>query len=105
MEYDSNLMQEKTNEEEIINRWDIIKSYFDKQHLQRLVRHQIESYNDFVNNQIQKTIDMFNPVYVHSIHYKHEELDIYMCDWPDQDFDVLFEILWHKYLKGKHLIL
>ena len=78
MEYDSNLMSDNKKEE--INRWDIIKSYFDKQHLQRLVRHQIESYNDFVNNQIQKTIDMFNPVYVHSIHYKHLELDIYSLD-------------------------
>ena len=77
MKYDSNSMS--TNEKEI-NRWDIIKSYFDKQHLQRLVRHQIESYNDFVNNQIQKTIDMFNPVYVHSIHFKHPELDIYSLD-------------------------
>ena len=30
------------------------------------MRHQLESYNDFVSNQIQKTIDMFNPVTVHS---------------------------------------
>ena len=39
--------------------WKIIGSYFEGQHLQRLVRHQIESYNDFVNNQIQRTIEMF----------------------------------------------
>ena len=44
----------------------IIESYFDGQHLERLVRHQIESYNDFVNNQIQRTIDMFNPVIIAS---------------------------------------
>ena len=42
--------------------WTIIESYFKGQHLSQLVRHQLESYNDFVNNQIQKTIDMFNPV-------------------------------------------
>jgi DNA-directed RNA polymerase II subunit RPB2 len=42
--------------------WTIIESYFKAQHLSQLVRHQLESYNDFVNNQIQKTIDMFNPV-------------------------------------------
>ena len=42
--------------------WTIIESYFKDQHLSQLVRHQLESYNDFVNNQIQKTIDMFNPV-------------------------------------------
>jgi DNA-directed RNA polymerase beta subunit len=48
--------------------WSIIGAYFKNQHLKRLVRHQIESYNDFVNNQIQKTIEMFNPVLVASEH-------------------------------------
>jgi len=46
--------------------WSIIGAYFNKQHLKRLVRHQIESYNDFVSNQIQRTIDMFNPVVIAS---------------------------------------
>ncbi len=46
--------------------WSIIGAYFRNQHLKRLVRHQIESYNDFVNNQIQRTIDMFNPVLIAS---------------------------------------
>ena len=31
--------------------WDIIGSYFQGQHLERLVRHQVESYNLFVNHQ------------------------------------------------------
>jgi DNA-directed RNA polymerase II subunit RPB2 len=44
----------------------IIESYFQGQHLERLVRHQIESYNHFVNYQIQRTIQMFNPVAIHS---------------------------------------
>jgi DNA-directed RNA polymerase II subunit RPB2 len=44
----------------------IIESYFDGQHLDRLVRHQIESYNHFVNYQIQRTIQMFNPITIHS---------------------------------------
>ena len=44
----------------------IIKSYFEGQHLQRLVRHQIESYNNFINFQVQRTIDMFNPVEIRS---------------------------------------
>jgi DNA-directed RNA polymerase II subunit RPB2 len=48
--------------------WTIIGAYFKNQHLKRLVRHQIESYNDFVNNQIQKTIEMFNTVSVASEH-------------------------------------
>ena len=44
--------------------WDIISSYFKGDHLGRLVRHQVESYNLFVNRQIQQTIDMFNPVHI-----------------------------------------
>jgi DNA-directed RNA polymerase beta subunit len=44
----------------------IIESYFQGQYLERLVRHQIESYNHFVNYQIQRTIQMFNPVKIHS---------------------------------------
>ena len=48
--------------------WTVINSYFKNQYLTRLVRHQVESYNDFVNNQIKRTIDMFNPVCVHSDH-------------------------------------
>jgi len=46
--------------------WSIIGAYFNNQHLKRLVRHQIESYNDFVSNQIQRTIEMFNPVVIAS---------------------------------------
>jgi DNA-directed RNA polymerase II subunit RPB2 len=48
--------------------YEIIESYFEGQHLTRLVRHQIESYNHFINHQIQKTIEMFNPVSIHSEH-------------------------------------
>ena len=29
---------------------------------------ELESYNHFVNNEIQKTIDMFNPATIHSEH-------------------------------------
>ena len=46
--------------------WKIIGSYFEGQHLKRLVRHQIESYNDFINNQLERTIQMFNPVHIAS---------------------------------------
>ena len=44
----------------------ILESYFRGQHLERLVRHQIESYNNFINCQIAKTIQMFNPVVIRS---------------------------------------
>jgi DNA-directed RNA polymerase II subunit RPB2 len=46
--------------------WDIIDSYFKGKHLDRLVRHQLESYNNFVGYQIIKTIEMFNPVHIKS---------------------------------------
>ena len=46
--------------------WTIIESYFKDQHLDRLVRHQLESYNNFVGYQIIKTIEMFNPVHIKS---------------------------------------
>ena len=52
--------------------WNIIESYFKGHHLERLVRHQIESYNNFVSYQITKTIEMFNSVHIAS----------------EQDFDV-----------------
>jgi DNA-directed RNA polymerase II subunit RPB2 len=48
--------------------WHIIQSYFQGQQLERFVRHQLESYNNFVGYQIIKTIDMFNPVHIASEH-------------------------------------
>ena len=58
----------------------IIESYFKGQHLDRLVRHQIESYNHFVNFQIQRTIKMFNPVVIHSENDYVEEHDQYLLE-------------------------
>ena len=58
----------------------IIKSYFEGKHLERLVRHQIESYNHFINNQIQKTIEMFNPVIVRSENDYVEEHKKYILE-------------------------
>ena len=45
--------------------WNIIESYFKGKHLKRLIRHQLESYNQFVTSQLKKTIEMFNPVVIH----------------------------------------
>jgi DNA-directed RNA polymerase II subunit RPB2 len=58
----------------------IIESYFRGQHLERLVRHQIESYNHFINYQIQRTIQMFNSVNVHSENDYIQEKDQYLLD-------------------------
>ena len=68
----SNMSTEKqtdfniAEEQYIETPWSIIDSYFKDKHLERLVRHQLESYNNFVGFQIIKTIEMFNPVHIKS---------------------------------------
>lgn len=54
------------NDQYIETPWNIIESYFKGHHLEKLVRHQLESYNNFVGYQIIKTIEMFNPVHIAS---------------------------------------
>ena len=46
--------------------WTIIGKYFENGYLQRMVKHQIEAYDNFTNIQIERTIEMFNPVIIHS---------------------------------------
>ena len=46
--------------------WDIISSYYEEDHLSRLVRHQIESFDQFSEYQLRRTIDMFNPLHIKS---------------------------------------
>ena len=44
--------------------FNVLSSYFDGKPLERLARHQLESYNNFVNFQMQRTIEMFNPIVI-----------------------------------------
>ena len=60
--------------------YNIIESYFQGKHLERLVRHQIESYNNFVNYQIQRTIQMFNPVVIRSENDYNESKNKYFLE-------------------------
>jgi len=60
--------------------YNIIESYFRGQHLERLVRHQIESYNHFINYQVQRTIQMFNPVTVRSENDYVEDKGMYLLE-------------------------
>lgn len=58
-----------TDQTSIINNyieepWVLIHKYFEGQHLERLVRHQLESYNNFIKVQIVRTINMFNPIHI-----------------------------------------
>jgi hypothetical protein len=55
----------------------VIESYFEGQHLERLVRHQLESYNNFVNYQMQRTIEMFNPITIMSDNDYDEKTNTY----------------------------
>ena len=60
--------------------WDIIKTYFEGKHLQQLIRHQIESFNNFINCQIPKTIEMFNPVVIYSENDYNKALKLYKLE-------------------------
>ena len=42
------------------NTWKLIDNYFEQCGKKQLIRHQIESYNDFVDNQIVDIINQFN---------------------------------------------
>ena len=44
--------------------WRLIKLYFGDDHLSQLIRHQLESYNCFALYEMEKTINMFNPVHI-----------------------------------------
>jgi DNA-directed RNA polymerase II subunit RPB2 len=59
--------------------WEAIESYFEKGHLERLVRGQVESYNAFISS-LEQTIQMFNPVPVHSDQFFNKELQKYSLD-------------------------
>ena len=61
-----NIEENYIEENYIEEPWAIIESYFKGQYLNQLIRHQLESYNVFVNYQIMKTIEMFNPVHIKS---------------------------------------
>uniref|UniRef100_A0A6C0DF83 DNA-directed RNA polymerase n=1 Tax=viral metagenome TaxID=1070528 RepID=A0A6C0DF83_9ZZZZ len=65
-EHQQDDMFDLKNDQYIEIPWMIIETYFKGQHLDRLIRHQLESYNNFVSYQIQKTIEMFNPVRIAS---------------------------------------
>lgn len=72
------IINEKLNENEIP--WKVIESYFRDHHLKQLVKHQLESYNYFVNTQIQNTIEMFNPVRICSEYDYIKEFDLYRLE-------------------------
>ena len=77
-------MTERIDENNIDNYseepWTLIESYFQGRQLRQLVRHQIESYNNFVQIQIPKTISMFNPIHIKSEQDYVKELNKYQLE-------------------------
>ena len=57
--------------------FDILESYFAGKPLERLARHLLESYNNFVNFQMQRTIEMFNPITIRSVNDYDEKTDTF----------------------------
>ena len=68
----------KNKENDFYDPWSLIHLYFNDDPLNRCVQHQLESYNNFINNQISETLEMFNPINISSIndynneHKKHK---------------------------------
>ena len=60
--------------------WKVIESYFKNDHLGKLVRHQLESYNHFIEEDLINTINMFNPVVIHSENDKDPETGLYKLE-------------------------
>lgn len=44
--------------------WDVIRSYFEESQSKCLIKHQIESYNDFVLNKLEQIIEGFNDLQI-----------------------------------------
>ena len=84
------------NNQYIEEPWTIIESYFKGQQLERFVRHQLESYNNFVGYQIIKTIEMFNPVHIKS------ENDF---DAKSGKYSLEMFIIFHQELSGDSLVI
>jgi len=60
--------------------WNVIGSYFKNDHLGKLVRHQLESYNHFIDEDLVNTINMFNPVVIRSENDKDISTGLYKLE-------------------------
>ena len=56
------------------DRWAPIRAFFGAAHLERLVEHQISSYNQFITSYLPQTIEQFNPTVIHSDQYYNKDL-------------------------------
>ena len=58
---------EKDEKEECVSGWDVLQTYFASNPTSQLIRHQIESYDHFVQYQMDATVEMFNPSVVRHV--------------------------------------
>ena len=58
----------------------IIGSYFGDSYLDKLIKHHLESYNNFIENECAKTVEMFNPIIIHSDHDFNAEFKKYKLE-------------------------
>ena len=56
---------------------EINTTIFKNNYLKQLVKHQLESYNNFTNTQLEKTIQMFNPIIIRSENDYDKDLQQY----------------------------
>ena len=76
---ETNSQEDSMDESNEIN-WKVIESYFKNDHLGKLVRHQLESYNHFINEDLINTINMFNPVKIRSENDKDPATGLYKLE-------------------------
>ena len=57
-----------------LDRWAPIRAFFGNSHLERLVEHQVSSYNQFITSYLPQTIEQFNPTIIHSDQYYNKDL-------------------------------
>ncbi len=73
MENKKRIIKRKVNLEK--DTWEVIKSYFNQNNGKELIRHQIDSFNAFMKNNIPNIITQSNPLVVY--HEFHEEFNKY----------------------------
>jgi hypothetical protein len=71
---------EENNDTYVETPFSIINLYYKEDPLKRLVRHQLESYNKFVSEQIIKTIEMFKENNPGEPLPEHMQDDFNICD-------------------------
>lgn len=83
MQHTENISANEYNKEKWAH---LLETYFSKNYLDVLVRHQLESYNDFVKIRLPKTIEMFNPVVV-----KTDAMEHLLFDQQEITIKIYFE--------------